>query len=76
MGRCAGVLMGSAMTVEANKTRPTTDGAISLGKWVLTIHHLILFTMIYISVAFLGLGKKLIILSHRRKKDAVFLLYR
>jgi hypothetical protein len=75
MGRCAGVLMGPAMTVEANKTRPTTDGAICLGKWVLTIHHLILFTMIYISVAFLVLGKKLIILSERRKKDAVFLLY-
>jgi len=32
--------------------------------------------MIYISVAFLVLGKKLIILSHRRKKDAVLLLYR
>jgi hypothetical protein len=31
--------------------------------------------MIYISVAFLVLGKKLIILSDRRKKDAVFLLY-
>jgi hypothetical protein len=30
--------------------------------------------MIY-SVAFLVLGKKLIILSERRKKDAVFLLY-
>jgi hypothetical protein len=74
MGRCAGVLMGSAMTVEANKTRPTTDGAICLGKWVSTIHHLILFTMIY-SVAFLVLGQKLIILSHCRKKDAVFLVY-
>jgi uncharacterized phage infection (PIP) family protein YhgE len=74
MGRCAGVLMGSAMTVEANKTRPTTDGAICLGKWVLTIHHLILFTMIY-SVAFLVLAQKLIILSDRRKKNVVFLLY-
>jgi len=31
--------------------------------------------MIYISVAFLVLGKKLIILSYRRKNDAVFLLY-
>jgi len=31
--------------------------------------------MIYISVAFLVLGKKLIILSDRRKKDGVFLLY-
>ena len=31
--------------------------------------------MIYISVAFLVLGKKLIILSDHRKKDAVFLLY-
>jgi hypothetical protein len=30
--------------------------------------------MIYISVAFLVLGKKLIILNYRRKKDAVFLL--
>ncbi len=30
--------------------------------------------MIY-SVAFLVLGQKLIILSHRRKKDAVFLVY-
>jgi len=31
--------------------------------------------MIYISVAFLVLGKKLIILSDRRKIIAVFLLY-
>jgi hypothetical protein len=75
MDSCAGVLLGPAMTVEANKTRPTTDRAICLEKRVLTIHHLILFTMIYISVAFLVLGKKLIILSERRKKDAVFLLY-
>jgi hypothetical protein len=74
MGRCAGVILGSARTVEANKTRPTTDRAIFLGKWVLTIHQLTLSTMIYISVAFLVLGKKLIILSDRRKKEAVFLL--
>jgi len=31
--------------------------------------------MIYISLAFLALGKKLIILSDRPKTDAVFLLY-
>jgi hypothetical protein len=75
MGSCAGVLLASVMTVEANKTRPTTDGAIFLGELALTISHLILLTMIYISVAFLVLGKKLIILSDRRKIIAVFLLY-